>query len=475
MRFVVLAVGLACSSQAAFAASAPALVEGTWFGELRMPGGDLRIIFHLSANSDGSLKATADSPDQGAYGLEVESFAAAEGAVRIEVKHLGASFEGKQSQDGRKVEGRWRQSGESSPLTLKQTDKLPEPNRPQVPRKPYPYHEEDVTYVNAAAGLTFTATLTYPTSGGPFPAVALITGSGPQDRDESVFGHSPFLVLADYLTRRGIAVLRADDRGVGGSMGNLANASISDLAGDALSAVAYLKARPEVDPKRIGLLGHSEGTLVAPLAATRSEDVAFIALVGAIGVPYDRLLLEQQTLTLRAQGAQEDFIAKLHTSTEMFLTIVKQESDDAAATRRIRQVMEADLAAMSEEERKGLGDPKQATDEQLKQVTEMMLNPHFRSVLACDPAPALHLELPVLVVSGEKDVQCPPKQNLPAIEAALKASGNRRYTVKELPGLNHLLQTAKTGAPAEYAQVEETVAPAALKVVGDWILEVTKQ
>ena len=471
---IVCALLIGCAF-AGSAFSAPEVnPEGIWLGPIKTPAGDLRIVFHVARNQDGSLTVTADSPDQGASGLEVDSFTIADGRLRIEMTKVGGSFEGALSANGQKAEGEWKQAGGSFPLTLERVERVPEPNRPQYPKKPYPYNEEEVSYENAAAGATFAATLTYPKSGGPFPAVVLITGSGPQDRDETVLGQKPFLVLADHLTRQGIAVLRADDRGVGGSTGDSSKATTEDYAGDTLAGVAYLKTRTEIDPKRIGLIGHSEGASIAPIAANRSVDVAFVVLVAPPGVDGEQIVLAQSGLILKAEGVPDSLVAEQVADTAGYLEVAKQIKDDAAAEKRIRDVYAAKLASMTDEQKKAAGITDAAAEGGVEAIVKRMLNPWFRYFISYDPAPALRqVKAPVLAIWGEKDLQVPPKQNLPAVESALRLGGNQHYVVKELPGLNHLLQTAKTGSPSEYARIEETMSPVALKTISDWIGEQT--
>ncbi|GAF79608.1 unnamed protein product, partial [marine sediment metagenome] len=244
-------------------------IEGVWMGTLKVSVVELRIVFKINANANGTLAATMDSPDQGAENIAVSKVTFENGRLYLESKVVQGTYEGQIKEDG-SIEGKWQQGGISFPLLLKRIDEAPTLHRPQEPKKPYPYIEEEVTYENEKAGIKLAGTLTIPRSEGPFPAVILITGSGGQDRNETVFGHRPFLVLADYLTRKGIAVLRVDDRGVGGSTGNLLEATSEDFAGDVLTGVNYLKSRKEVNPKKIGLIGHSEGGIIAPIAAVRS-------------------------------------------------------------------------------------------------------------------------------------------------------------------------------------------------------------
>lgn len=446
-------------------------IEGIWQGKLKIPGIELTIVFKISENPDGTLTATMDSPDQGATGIPVEEVIFIDNTLRLEVKSAGGVFEGKVSEDFLVIEGEWKQSGQTLPLTLKRVDKAVEILRPQVPKKPYPYIEKKVAYTNLKAGVKLVGILTLPSDKGVFPAVLLITGSGPQDRDETIYGHHPFLVLADYLTRQGIAVLRVDDRGVGESTGDFSQATSEDFASDVLAGVEYLKTCKEIDPKKIGLLGHSEGGLIAPIVAVKSPDVAFIVLMAGPGLTGEEILYLQGALISRAMGVSEEDIIKKRQFNEKIFSVLIEEEDSEIAEERLRQMFEEDWEKMSDEEKEQIGDSEVFLEAQLQNL----LSPWLKFFLTYDPKPTLSkVKCPVLAINGEKDFQVPPKENLSAIEEILKAGGNQSYTIKELPGLNHLFQTAQTGLPAEYVKIEETISPVALKIVGDWILEQTE-
>jgi fermentation-respiration switch protein FrsA (DUF1100 family) len=311
-----------------------------------------------------------------------------------------------------------------------------------------------VVYQNKSAGVELAATLTIPQGKGPFPAVVLITGSGPQDRDEALFGHRPFLVLSDYLTRKGIAVLRADDRGVAKSTGNFALATTADFATDTEAGIAYLKTRPEIDVHKIGLIGHSEGGAIAPMVAARNRDVAFIVMMAGTGVPGDAVIAEQTKLRLEANGVSSAEAEKQGATELEILTLVKQEKDPIAAEKKLHEKLSG-----------------QVTDAQLGATIQTLNSPWMRYFISFDPATALaKVSCPVLALNGSKDVQVSPSQNLPAIRKALEAGGNKHFEIAELLGLNHLFQTTKTGSPNEYAQIEETIAPVALDKIASWIL-----
>ncbi|HEX7287947.1 MAG TPA: alpha/beta fold hydrolase [Candidatus Angelobacter sp.] len=438
----------------------PSDIDGAWLGTLEAGGAKLRLVFHITSTPAG-LNATLDSLDQGALAMPASSIVREGQKVRIELKQVNGVFSGTLDKDLTTIEGTWTQ-GAPLPLVLKKaSDKdlakeLAPRKRPQDPVKPYPYREVEVSYENkSATGVTLAATLTLPQGTGPFPAVLLITGSGAQDRNEEVFGHRPFLVLADYLTRHGFAVLRADDRGFAKSTGNFASATTADFATDAEAGIVFLKSRPEINPRKIGLVGHSEGGLIAPMVAARNPDVAFVVMMAGPGVPGDQIIPEQTRLITEAGGGTHEAAEKATTQQRELLALVRQDKggDNAALEKKLREKLGAEV-----------------TEGQAGATLQRLNSPWMRYFLAYDPAPALRkIKCPVLVINGEKDLQVPPAQNLPAIRKALEEGGNKHFEVVEMPGLNHLFQTAKTGSPNEYAQIEETVAPAALEKIAAWL------
>jgi hypothetical protein len=431
-------------------------IQGIWQGVLEVSGAKLRIVFNISAGQNSTLTATMDSPDQGVIGIPVDKVTFQNDNLDLEVLSIPGVYNGRFSEDNQTINGHWEQSGQSFPLILQRIDKAPVLNRPQEPKRPYPYKDEEVIYKNETTGIELAGTLTLPTSEGPSPAVLLITGSGAQDRNETIVGHRPFLVLSDYLTRRGIAVLRVDDRGIGGSNGNVSQATSEDFAGDVLTGVEYLKGREEIDPEKIGLIGHSEGGIIAPMVAVRSEDVAFIVMMAGSGLTGEEILYLQAELISRSEGVSDDEIAKEREIQSRIFDVVKNETDNAAAEKKLNEIL--DEIEMPKENRQA--------------EIEKILSPWFRFFLTYDPKSTLiNVQCPVLAIIGEKDLQVPSEQNLPAIEEALRTGGNKNYTVMELPDLNHLFQTAITGSPSEYEQIEETISPSALEVIGDWILQ----
>jgi len=437
--------------------AAPSDIDGTWLGTLDTGAIKLRILFKIVNTADG-LTAQMQSPDQGSTWIPASPVTRSGATLTIEIKPIGVVFAGKIAPDLATIDGTFTQMGNPLPLVIKRVKDQSEleRRRPQNPVKPYPYREEEVTYTNMAAGNTLAATLAIPTGKGPFPAVLLITGSGPNDRDESLLGHKPFLVLSDYLTRKGIVVLRADKRGVRKSTGDLANATTADFATDAEAGVAWLKTRPEVDPHKIGLIGHSEGGVVAPMAAVADPSVAFIVMMAGSGVPGDQIIPEQVKLIAEANGASNQKADEEADTERETITAVETVKDP----KDLEHLLGVKLAA------EGMPDAQIAV--QIKAAT----SPWFRFFITYDPATALRkLTCPVLVLNGSLDLQVPPAQNLPAIRKALQEAGNKHFEVDELPGLNHLFQTAKTGSPSEYADIEETISPVALDKIASWILK----
>ncbi len=433
-------------------------VAGNWLGTLTVGGIKLRIVFHIS-KSDAGWTASIDSPDQGATGLRVDHVDWSDGTVTIVSNQIKGQFSGRPSPDGTQLTGTWTQGALALPLALHRVDHVDgPPARPQTPQRPFPYSEENVTFDDAVAGVTLAGTLTFPKSGGAHPAILLIAGSGPQGRDEVVAGHRVFLVLSDYLTRRGWMVLRYDKRGIGGSNGNYATATTADFANDARAAFAYLRGRKDVDPRRVGLVGHSEGGLIAPIVASTDKSVAFIVLIGGPGVTGEKILLAQSEAIGRANGKSEAVLARRKQEAEQVYALLESETDLGR--------LKTKLTALYDRQ---FGDN---PDERALVTAQMdaLLSPWFRYFLIFDPKSVLQqVSCPVLALNGALDLQVPAGQNLPMIEAALRSGGNRDFTTQELPGLNHLLQPAKTGSPSEYSVIEQTMAPAALAIIADWI------
>jgi fermentation-respiration switch protein FrsA (DUF1100 family) len=433
----------------------PSDIDGTWLGTLDAGGVKLRVVFHITNTEDG-LQATMDSPDQDMKGMPTTSVTHTGPSLKIDAKNINGTYEGKISADLSSIEGSWSQNGASLPLVLKRTkdEAILEPKRPQVPVKPYPYREEEVSYDNKVQSITLAATFTIPQGTGPFPAVLLITGSGPQDRDETLLGHQPFLILSDYLTRHGVAVLRADDRGTAKSTGVFSTATSADFATDVEAGVAYLKTRSEVNRQKIGLIGHSEGAIIAPMVAVRNKDVAYLVMMAGTGVPGDQVLVAQGEAIQIAGGTKPEAAAKDAAKRQQMIKLIETENDQTVLEKELTEKMKGDVP-----------------EAQIGMEITQMTSPWMRYFLTYDPSATLRkLTCPVLVLNGSLDKQVLPDQNLPVIRKALEEAGNKHFEIDELSGLNHLFQTAKTGNPAEYSQIEETMSPIALEKVATWIL-----
>ena len=446
-------------------------ISGQWNGILKIQGIQLRLVFHISASEKG-YSATMDSPDQGVSDIPVTSVRFEDNTLVLEVANAGIQYEGSLN-EAHVFEGTFKQGGQSLPLELTMDEvKAEKIKRPQEPAPPYPYYTEEVKFKNNEAEITLAGTLTMPAKKGDFPAVILISGSGPQNRDEELMGHKPFLVIADFLTRNGIAVLRFDDRGTAESTGDFETATTFDFATDVKSAVRYLKKRKEIDKSKIGLIGHSEGGIIAPIVAANSKDVDFIVLLAGTGIRGDQLLLLQQELVGRARGMNETDLEKTkQVSKGAFDLILQIEDTDSLKlqlTHYLRQTL-GDYPANTLPE--GMTEAA-FIDNQVTQLT----SPWMYNFIKYDPSLILEeVSCPVLAINGEKDLQVPSAVNLKAIEKALERGNNTNVTTKELANLNHLFQECETGSPDEYAEIEQTFSPMALDTVLNWLKKVIQE
>lgn len=434
-------------------------ISGEWSGTLQLPMGKLRLVFHLSPKDKG-YTATMDSPDQGAKGIPVTRVTFEPPVLTLEVAALQVTYKG--TQEKGQIKGTFTQSGVSFPLDLTKNAKPAQVNRPQEPVAPYPYLSEEVTFENKKAGVTLAGTLTLPQTGSNFPVAVLITGSGKQNRDEELAGHKPFLVISDYLTRNGIAVLRYDDRGVGQSTGDFASATTVDFAQDAASAVEYLKTRKEINKNKIGLIGHSEGGMIASMVASASKDVNFIVLLAGIGIKGDELLLLQKSLIEERMGYNQ---MQVEASRQLIAGAYQIITRSTISSTALRDSVSNYFAATS----KG-----NLPKEQLETMTNQITTPWFVYLLRFDPSIYLsQVKCPVLALNGSKDLQVPPKENLTGIKTNVESNGNKKVTTLELENLNHLFQECSTGLPTEYATIEQTCSPKMLEAVKEWIIQRT--
>jgi uncharacterized protein len=438
-------------------------VAGNWLGTLHVGAVSLRVGFRVSVDPSDKLAAQMDSYDQGAVGVPVDEVQLDGDDLKLTIKAINGAFSGKLSADRTECIGSLTQ-GVSVPITMKKVATLPEIERTQSPRPPFPYREEEVEIDNSQSGFTLAGTLTSPQGQGPFRVAVMITGSGPQDRDESLLGHKPFRVIADYLTRRGWAVLRLDDRGVGKSTGEFQAATTRDFADDTRAAVAYCTKRKDLDRKRIVLIGHSEGGLIAPMVAGDTDAVAAIVLLAGPAVDGEQIMYRQGELLARAAGADQKAVDRQKRLQSTIFTGLKENLSDEAARAKVSDLLDAFTEEYSSEDQKRVAS--QQRDYVMGPMWQQMHNDWFKFFLAYDPQPALvKLRCPVLAL------QVPPQQNAPIMEKLLSVSERKDRAVRVLRGLNHLFQTCKTGGLQEYGAIPETFAPAALDAMGTWLDE----
>ena len=445
-------------------------ITGQWNGALKIQGTQMRLVFNIS-QTENSLSSTMDSPDQGAKGIPTTTTSFENSILKITIANAKIEYEGTLGQDNIIV-GTFKQGGQSFPMNLSK-EKIDKEKlvRPQEPIKPFPYYSEDITFENKKVGINLAGTLTLPNKEGVFPVVILISGSGPQNRDEELLGHKPFLVLSDFLTKNGIAVLRYDDRGIAMSKGDFKTATSADFATDVESAIAYLKTRKEINKNKIGLIGHSEGGLIAPMVASKSKEVAFIILLAGTGIQGDSLLLLQKKLIEEASGINKEDIQKGQSSNRKVFDIVNKsislEQLNSDLTIYFKQILKDNPNTQKPAE--------MSDDDFVKLQVKQIASPWMQYFIKYNPAAALEkVKCPVLAINGEKDLQVPPKENLEAIKKALTKGGNKRVATKELPNLNHLFQECNTGSPDEYATIEQTFSPIALTEILKWLQTQTK-
>jgi fermentation-respiration switch protein FrsA (DUF1100 family) len=446
-------------------------LAGDWNGVLNVMGSQLRLVFHVSEDQ-GVFTSKMDSPDQGAFGMDVDTTIVDGNNITWSTKRIAMTATGEYLPDSNLIVVDFNQAGRSIPLKLgRESVEKKEQKRPQEPTS-MDYQQEEVEFTNPLGGHSLAGTLTIPKSGEFDKVVALVSGSGPQDRNEELIGHKPFLILSDYLTRHGVAVLRYDDRGVGGSTGDFALGTSMDFADDAVAAVNYLKGRADMSGKMFGVMGHSEGGLIAPIVSQKT-DLDFIVLLAGPGIRSDELLLEQSEAILRAAGEDEDEIRFNIASSQLIFDYMNknQEMELDELQEGMAEILRGRIEQLPEEELAEMGDIEVVIQKQIESVS----TPWFRYFLNYDPSDYLTtVTIPTLAVNGSLDLQVLPKSNLKGIEASLEKAGNRNFVIKEFEGLNHLFQMSETGAPSEYGAIEETFNEEALKFIKDWIVNFDK-
>lgn len=441
-------------------------IEGSWNGELNVFGNKLPLVFHFE-NENGEYSGKMDSPAQQANGIPIDRVSFKNDSLFLELPGLQISYSAILQEDSTTFSGEFKQSGMKFPFDIKRIDPEDETSsvlkRPQEPKKPYPYQSEEVVFSNKKEGFDLAGTLTLPDSRGKFPAVILITGSGPQDRNEEIMGHKPFLIIADYLTRNGIAVLRYDDRGVAESGGNFSNSTTKDFAEDALAAFEFLKKYKQIDSKKIGLIGHSEGGLVAIKSAAKNKKIAFIGLLASSTMDGGNILIKQQEDIGRASGLSENYISENKKVNTSAYELIRQIKDSTELRKELHQHFKKALNEfpdLNTAKSQGIDD-----QEYIEKLLEIYTDVWMRYFITYDPLEDLKkIDVPIFALNGDRDLQVNAEQNLNILRSISKSKKNP-IAVHELSGLNHLFQESKTGNPNEYGLIEETFSPKALEII----------
>ncbi len=443
-------------------------ISGKWLGTLNIMNNKLRVGFTIERR-DTIYISKMDSPDQNAFDLPTNKTSFINSKLEIAASGLGVNYEG--VLEGDSINGTFKQGGISFPLILKRNEK-PMFNRPQEPQSPFPYKSEEVTFENKKDNITLAGTLTMPNTNGIFPAVILIAGSGPNDRDENILGHKPFLVIADYLTKNGFAVLRYDKRGVGSSKGDFKLATIDDFTADAKSAIDFLKNNSKIDKKQIGVIGHSEGGIVASmLAANNKKDIAFVVLMASPGISGIEIIMKQNEISMQQSGMEVENIERIQKmNREIFENMLDWENTEINRNDlrdRLRQLWEQLPILIKLQQKKEVF---------VRNQFNAIVLPGYRSFLKSQPEKFIQkISAPVLAVNGEKDMQVDSQENLSAIKNALEKEGKFKHEIKSYPDLNHLFQECETGQADEYGKIEQTISPQVLEDITNWLKKQTSQ
>lgn len=434
--------------------------EGSWSGTLRLPTVAIDLVFNIN-QTDTGLHASMDSPDQGALGIVVKEVNLKHDSIIMGIPEIAMVYRGKISADTA-IFGTFTQHGQSFEMNLSKGAPK-KVKRPQEPSTAPNYKVEEVVFYNKAADIQLAGTLSIPNGKGPFPAIVLVSGSGPQDRDETLLGHKPFLVLADYFTNNGFAVLRYDDRGVGASGGVFETATSADFATDALSALQYLHTRKDINKRKSGIMGHSEGAQIAAMLAAHQKEPSFIVMLAGPGMSGDQILLQQQEFIGKGSGASDSAIAQTLRLNKQVFEIMRSSKDTALIRERM-------TLFLNHAYNDGLlpHAPGQSKEEVVAAYNSELLTPWMIHFVQYDPQADLkQIKIPVLALIGAKDMQVLAEYNIPALEKALHH--NPAAKVMKLEGLNHLFQEATSGLPQEYAQIEQTFSPQAMQIILDWL------
>ena len=457
-------------------------ITGTWQGTLDVQGNQIPLVFHIKKDSTNKWIAAFDSPSQHAFNLPCSEVILKDDSIILMMAIINGKYAGQLNKDKTQITGSWFQGAGTLPLTVKKTSEtatVKEQKRPQTPRPPFPYHSNDVVYTNADQSIQYGGTLTYPKTDSlknsakinSYPAVILITGSSQQDRDETLFDHKPFAVIADYLTRRGFVVLRVDDRGIGKTTGIFSEATTMDFAKDLEAGLDFLEKQPMVNKNKIGLIGHSEGGMIAPIVADERKEIKFIILLAGPGIPIIDLMQQQMEAVSISNGAS---IVDARANGQLMRIVwdeAAKNEDSATTIRYIRIKIDSwsktlDTAMLA----KFKSQDTAAINNQITQALTALNSRWYRYFISFNPQPYLEkLDCKVLALNGSKDVQVIAASNLKGIKQSLQKSKSPKYDVIEIPGLNHLFQSCIRCNPSEYNDLEESFSPVALEMMGNWL------
>jgi len=438
-------------------------INGEWKATLQLDGDEtLPIVIHID-QENGEWTGALDSPSQEKYGIETSMLNVKGNNVTFAVEDLGIKYEGAYNTDVDLIFGTFNRE-KALPLNFRRASVDAEnktKNRPQTPKSPFPYAAEEVNFKNKNANIVLSGTLTKPKTKIKATAI-LISGSGAQDRDETLFGHKPFAVIADHLTRQGYAVLRYDDRGIGESTGNFFTATSEDFATDVSAAVDYLTSRSDLPSDKIGLIGHSEGGMIAPMVASKRDDIAFAILLAGPGVKIPELLVDQWYRDRKFNGLEEQTLEKLRELDEEIFSLIGQLEVNESISDDVHQLLLKSARLEDSQNHK--------LEAKVEQLKKQYSTPWFRYFLKFNPEPYLeHTKAPLLALNGSLDFQVDAKMNLNNIHRVLSSTGHPDFQTFELEQMNHLFQVANKGSYSEYAEIQESFSPKALKVMSLWL------
>lgn len=439
---------------------------GNWKGKINQADSIIQINFNVMKQDDSAVYAMITKPN---FGFFCDSTFLGD-SLHLKSTKFKIAYKAALTDNLNQLSGKFLKNGKWYSLDVFRSD---HPIfRPQIPKKPYPYYSENILFENKADTVMLAGTLTIPDSVGIFPAVILISGSSPNNRDYESFYHKSFLVLADYLTRRGIAVLRYDDRGVNKSTGNFYQSTPVNFAKDIEAGINYLKSRKEIDADKIGLIGHSGGGVVASISASQNKDVRFIVLLASPGINLKDDFLLQKELFLKTGDITDEKYKLLKDFHNLAYALITKDIDTKSAIDSLHKFKEKFVAGYQKD---AAGNIEVLPEFLFNWTINVTMSPYNRFNIKCNPADYLEkVTCPVLSLNGSKDLQVPSKINQEAIKQALEKGGNNKFKIIEMDGLNHSFQECKTCTAIESKEIEQTFSSDALTIIANWILMINK-